>query len=124
MPVTDLQAEVAAVRWTQGLAGGRFAGKHGGEGSTAGLRRRSAFAGPAPAVLPRPLPFRGGADPGGGRDPGSAAGSAPAASYWASEGVPLTPPTYWRARTDAAPHWSVLIWAPNSKILKVPAGAF
>lgn len=35
-----------------------------------------------------------------------------------------TPPAYWRARADAAPHWSVLIWAPNSKILKVPAGAF
>lgn len=53
MPVSDLRAEVAAVRRTRGLAGSRFAGQRG-EGSTAGLRRRPAFVGHAPSRLGTP----------------------------------------------------------------------
>jgi hypothetical protein len=40
------------------------------------------------------------------------------------QGRPLPPPSYWCAPAIGAPHWPTLIWAPNSKILKVPAGAF
>lgn len=48
----------------------------------------------------------------------------PRALLLGRRGRPLMPPAYWHARANAAPHWSVPIWAPNSKILKVPAGAF
>lgn len=101
-------------------SGGDGGGQRGGSAQAPRLRR------PRPQrPLPPPSCLFGAARIGaGGRGPGSAAGPAPAASYWSSEGVLLTPSAYWRARADAAPHWSVPIWAPNSKILKVPAGAF
>ena len=39
-------------------------------------------------------------------------------------GRPLPPPSHWSAPANDVPHWALRIWAPNSKILKVPAGAF